>query len=350
MLGDISAAGYTIAIEVISIMILVSGISLGIGYAADEKKLKEFGRSELYQSIINGVIVGSLVLAFSTGGIFSNAINGTVANVSYSPCVPPLSYNDAICFAHDYLTGLAPIGVGNVQYPSITDSVLGLLIPTSLLYSGLGILSAVSVNLGFVSFSLNNLISPAMHQLSYIISALTFALIGIQTQDALLRVVAGVATPLLLPIGVILRSFYPTRKLGGGIMAITIALFVVFPLSYLLDANITASYSQSMTPSAINSTIQSLNGAETQTFSNVSSTSSSSNSIGAELSQRFSSIINPIVSGAESLINKMTGDLAMLIVEVFFLPAFSLILTAISARELARLLGSEISFGRFNIF
>ena len=46
--------GYEISVYVISIMIAISGISLGIGYAFNEKRFKEFGKEELYQSVTDG--------------------------------------------------------------------------------------------------------------------------------------------------------------------------------------------------------------------------------------------------------------------------------------------------------
>ena len=49
-------------------------------------------------------------------------------------------------------------------------------------------------------------------------------------------------------------------------------------------------------------------------------------------------------------IQSIVDYLALLIVEVVFLPLLSIILTIISARELARIMGSEISFGRFDVF
>ena len=52
----------------------------------------------------------------------------------------------------------------------------------------------------------------------------------------------------------------------------------------------------------------------------------------------------------ESLISQIINMVTIVIVEAFFLPIFSLILTVVSARELAKILGSELSFGKFDIF
>ena len=66
---------YEISLGLIAIMLAVSGMILGLGYATDDKKLKEFGREELLQSLINGAIVGALLVAFGSGGFFTVLIN-----------------------------------------------------------------------------------------------------------------------------------------------------------------------------------------------------------------------------------------------------------------------------------
>ncbi len=125
-----STSGYNIAIVVLSIMISISGIVLGVGYAMDDRRVKSFAKGELYQSLLSGALLGALIIAFGSGGIVNSFIGSNVVNMGYHTCTAPLNYNGAICFAHDYLAGLYPISVGNASFPSITDSVLALLLPT----------------------------------------------------------------------------------------------------------------------------------------------------------------------------------------------------------------------------
>ena len=67
------AYGFSIAVYVIGIMLAIAGISLGIGYAANKRSLKEFGKEEIYQSVINGVLVGSMLILFSQNGIVNRS-------------------------------------------------------------------------------------------------------------------------------------------------------------------------------------------------------------------------------------------------------------------------------------
>jgi len=337
--------GYSIAVSVIAIMMSIGGIVFGLGYAFDNKKLKDFGWNELIQSVINGVIVGALFFAFSSHGAIAQAINDVVisSNVS-ATCQGYMSNNYAICFAYNYLVGLSPVKINGSSYLSLLDSSLALLIPISLLYMGLGVLSSVQLNLGLFSIGLSAALGPILSQQKYIIEALIFAIIGIYTQATLLNVVAVVALPLLLPIGIILRTLYVTRRLGGAIMAIAIGLFAVFPLTYLLDAQVSATFSTALNQSNLNSV-----SIQTQSLQSLVSEGTFASNTQQE-SSIFSSIsnaANDLVNSFINLFKKEADYVAMLIVNVFFMPLLSVMLTIISIREFARLFGTEIDLGKF---
>ena len=339
--------GYNIAIDVIAIMLGVGGIILGLGYAMDDRKLKAFGREEILQSVINGVIVGALFLFFSPGGLGIGVVNGLVAGSNANAvCQGFMKVNYAICFAHNYLVGLTPVTINGHSYPSLLDDSLGLLIPVSATYVILAIVSSVKLGIGVASISFASVMAPLLSQESFIITTLTFAIMSIYTQSALLEVIAVVAVPLLLPVGIVLRTFYFTRRLGGAIIAIAVGLFTVFPLTYLLDAQITANYSNGTNQTSIGSFTSLASSLNVSVSSLYNATNSSSRGLLASLSSK----ISEGVSGLEEGISKLIKFVAMLLVEVFFFPVFSVILTTISIRELARILGSEVSFGRFDIF
>ncbi len=338
--------GYAIAVSIIGIMIAAGGIILGLGYALDDKKLKEAGRGELLQSMINGVIVGTLILAFSTGGVVVSLVNSIVTMPSTSSCTGALSTNYAICFAYNYLSGLTATTVNGVQHQDLLGSALTLLTPLSLLYVVLGVIGALKIGIGVVSFSFSGLLNPVLSQLNYAISAIVFAITGIEVQAVLLKFIGLTAVPVLLPVGIVLRTFYFTRRLGGAIMAVAIGLFAVFPLTYLLDAQLASGYSNMINQNGINSLIAN----STQVKQALSTESMQSNTISLGFLNPVLGVLEPIVNEIENAIEKLLDYIALLIVEVFFLPTFSLILTIISIREFARILGTEVSFGKFDVF
>ena len=334
--------GYSIAVVILTIMLMMGGIIYGIGIASDSRKLKDFGKDEILQTAINGVIVGTLIIALSPGGIIGTMINGIISNTSHGLNCAAFNSNYAICFAHNYLVGVST-NINGSTFPSLLDAALGLLIPTATAYGIIGTFSSISLSVGLASISFKAILSPILTEETYIISALTFSIISIYIQSALLEVISIITLPLLLPIGVVLRTFYPTRKLGGSIIAFSIGLFLVFPLTYLLDAQITYNYS---------SVTAAKSAADILSYSKSISGNIFSMNRNSSISAYMSGILNLASNFFSSfliLVSNILKEVALLVIEVFFMPAFSIILTVISTREFAKILGSEISFGKFDI-
>jgi hypothetical protein len=343
---------YEISVYLITIMIAVSGIILGLGYAIDDKKLKDFGRTELLQSLINSAIVGLLFVAFSSTGFFTLLIN-TIANAQYyaASCPAYMSSNYAICFAYNYLIGVSPVGINGSSHLSLMDTSLPLLAALSVSYTTLSLVSSIQLSVGFISVGLTSVLTPLLTQMNYLINAITLAIMGIEAQAVLLEFIAITAVPVLLPVGIVLRSLYFTRKLGGAIIAIAIGLFGVFPLTYLLNAELTNNYFSTASNYTAASLISSLNNMKSSIVGSVSSLSGARNSTTSNgLLSSITGILGGLAGSAEALFEEIANLVALLVIEIFFLPAFSLILTAISIKEFARILGSEVSFGRLYMY
>ncbi len=337
---------YSVAVGLIGIMLSVCGIILGIGYAIDDRRLKEFGKSEMYQAVINGVIVGSLITAFGAGGFFTIMLNGMVGNAGISAaCEQSMSGNYAICFAYDYLAGLNPIVINNITYPTLIETSAGLLVPISVLYASLGLLSSMKLSIGIITIGFSSALTPVLTALNYVLEILTTAVISIEVQAVLLKFISFVAMPVLLPVGMVLRTLYVTRRLGGAIMAIAIGLFAVFPMSYVLNAAMASNYYSSISNGAITSFVNTEIGTSGGILSSAESVPSKPSNQSSFSIGYFTGAINGLVQGFQGFINQLLSIVALIIIEVFFLPIFSLVITAISIRELARILGSEISFG-----
>lgn len=339
--------GYDIAISIVAIMLGVSGIILGLGIAFDDKKLKNFGKEEIMQSIISGVIVGSLFLFFSPAGLGTSIINNIVSgNGASASCSGFIDINSAVCFAYNYLVG-SGFTINGVHYQSLIGDATTLLIPLSLIYVGLALLSSVGLSLGVISLNFTQVLAPALSQLGFIIKSLTFAIIGIYVQSTLLEVISVITVPLLLPTGIVLRAFYLTRKLGGAIIAISIGLFAVYPLTYLLDAQITANFSSTVANQSI---FQAITSQASSIQNSIFGAQPSGNTINVGLLQLIFNGISQLASAISAVVNQIADTIAILVVEVFFFPTFSVILTIVSIRELAKLLGSDVHLGKYNIF
>ncbi len=193
-----------------------------------------------------------------------------------------------------------------------------------------------------ISVSFASVLNPIISQIQYFIKALTAISISALVQSSLLSVVAASAITLILPTGLLLRTFYPTRKIGGFLIAVAIGMYVIFPMTYVLNAGILNTYSINSS----NSTIVQLSGSagniEAQVFS-ISGTPRIG-VIGAIVNAINS--IGPVFSG---VVNTIIGIISYFILAAFILPAFSLILTTISIKELSSIFGSEISFSLFDM-
>ncbi|MGC8647640.1 MAG: hypothetical protein ACP5SA_02345 [Candidatus Micrarchaeia archaeon] len=336
---------YSIAIALLSIMFSVGGILLGLGFALNDKKLRQFGQDELIQTIINSAILGIIFLIFLPNGFAMKIIEEMLSGANLNAtCEQMLSSNPAICFASAYLVGSSPIRINGVAFQSLLAVSTEMLASVSTAYVAVAIISAIKLNF-IVGISLSALFAPLLNQLSRLITMLTTAIIGIEAQAILLKFIALTAVQLILPVGMLLRIVYFTRRLGGALIAIAIGLFCVMPLTYAFNAELTYNYSTYSNETAITNLATLLNetgqnaGSGLQGYSGAN-LANNSNSTG--IVSGFISFAGKIYSMFMNAIKKVLNFVALLIVEVFLLPLFSAVLTVISIREIARILGSEV--------
>ncbi len=337
----IDAGAYNIAIDLVAMMLAISGIVLGIGFAIEDKRLKDIGRAELQQAIINGAVVGLLISAFGGNGFVTIIINSIASSTQLvATCQGFMSSNYALCFAYNYLVGTSQVSINGIAYLPLIETAFGTLAGIASVYVGLGFIGAVNIGSALIGASLGGMINPMLNQLGYVIGALGASIISIEAQGILLKFVALTAMQILLPVGIILRITYVTRKLGSAIMAIAIGLFAVLPLTYVLNAELVAGYT-----GALNSTT--ISTFELNTSSVANGIEIDVSKISATNSTGVTTVLDTVMNSVDAVAKQLLNLVAQIIIQVFFLPVLGLILTAISIRELARVLGSEVSFGRF---
>jgi len=331
------SVGYAVSVALIGIMLSISGIILGIGFALNSKKLKEVGKQELGQSVLNGILVGSLLMLFAGNGVVSSLINTlTLQNGTSISCTGMLTGNIAICFAYNYLVGPSAYTFMGTSNMSVLSLATYLLMVVYALYAVLGIFSTF--------------LGPMLGQLRYISQALSAIAVSATVQASILAFVAVSALTLIMPLGIILRTFYPTRKLGGLLIALAIGLYVVLPLSYVFDAMVEHSFSQAY---AYNYTQIQVSAKSLQSSILSSNTILSSNITGilnVGILGSVASFITSLLSSIANIVNMLLNEIAYLIVYAFIMPIFSALITIVSIRELAELLGSDASIlSRLNL-
>ena len=210
----------------IGVAIVCSIIALAamIGRAFNLPEIKAFANNEIKQAVISVLLIASLIalVAFFDQTAYY-AIQGSDLPVDCSggqPCY--------VAAAKAYLTTLIDIGKGyakdNMQesIEKMRRSTYGYNINANIIY----LLYA-----GFsIRFNAGDSLVAERHgalfsQTSKILASLT-------AQRYFIDVVAFGIAPLFLLLGIVLRTFFFTRKLGGLLLALAISLFIIYPLTY----------------------------------------------------------------------------------------------------------------------
>ncbi len=338
----LSGYGLFIAVSLLAIMISAGAIAFAIGIATGNRRLQEAGKEELNQCLINGLLISGFAVLFLPSGIMQSVI-GSLTSGTSSSCPTYMLANPAICFAQGYLSG-SGYTFGSAHYQSVLSQSSELILGLLSLNTVLGLLASLKITILIATIDLSSVLYPVISQVQFFIKALSTVSIGALVQSSILSAISVCATTAILPTGLILRTFYPTRQLGGFLIATSIGLYVVFPLTYVLDASIISSYQQGISNSSLSSLSSSASGLD----SYVSGISARTNSTTAFLSG-ISSYLSQISADASSLISALSNYLSYLILATFILPAFSIVLTSISVKELSAILGSEITFNMFDV-
>ncbi|MCK4714217.1 MAG: hypothetical protein KAT35_01475 [Candidatus Aenigmarchaeota archaeon] len=79
-------------------------------------------------------------------------------------------------------------------------------------------------------------LQPVLNYTTLVLNFIAPALVLIMVIIELLRYIQFGMLNILLPIGIICRCFSPLRDFGGALMGISIALFLFFPLTFVINA------------------------------------------------------------------------------------------------------------------
>lgn len=334
--------GFGIAVAVLTIMIAVGGMAFGVGYAMNSRRLKDFGREELEQCIVNGALIGIFFTLFLPSGPISSLISSVTTGLS-AQCPGYMAANSAMCFSYAYLSG-SGYYLDGVSHASILTQSTDLIIGLFSINGILGLIGSLNVNVFGVGLSLTQVMAPILFQLQFMIKALSTVVASVLIQSSILAAISIVSVAVLLPLGVILRTFYPTRRLGGFLIGTVIGLYVVLPLTYVLDASVLNSYSAGIS----NSTIVNMTNSATSLNSYLSNSSILSEISGSALTG-IEDASKSVISAFSYFANAMMGYLSYLVLAAFVLPGFSLAMTYVSIKEFSSLLGSEISFNLLDV-
>lgn len=314
--------GMQVAVIVITISIVLSGILIGLGRALGYTKVERFGLDELVQSILNAAIVGALAIIIETVKAISTSLTKTTCSTA----------GDAIAELGCILTNTSSNSFILLQEILKANNLVGFY-QTMVLELGTITIQPFA-NLEAVSSVLTN--QSAILSVILILINLNSQIVGFFSQNALV---------LFLPIGLILRSFFATRKVGGFLIGISIGIYVLYPAFVL-------SFSP---PDLTNATAQLLDFNSNPLYATIPLIDLNTNGAIAEKLDNLTTGSN--VSFGENItyvadlpgsLTKITQSnanaISQLLMYGVFAPFFSLIITLVFIKELANALGGEYSF------
>ncbi|MBI5036165.1 hypothetical protein HZC09_02370 [Candidatus Micrarchaeota archaeon] len=201
-----------LAIAAATLSLLVVGGAFCLGAVFDSRWLKAWARNEFFQVCVSCILMASL-LAFAVGlNAFSQDLTGG---------------QEPITFARGYLSAMnADISVYSAEVSAFTLVVSALRdVEVSIEPLGVGVSAKPLAGL-------NSVVNDA----EFILSALSFIRLSNEIQEHLFVFIEATMMYYFLPVGVILRTFPLTRRVGAFMMAVAVGLYFVLPLTYVFNA------------------------------------------------------------------------------------------------------------------
>lgn len=328
-------AGMGIAVIVVTASIVLAGILIGLGRAFGYKRIEHFGVEELIQSIINAAIIGSFA-----------AIVALVASVSSS------LVTDSCNAASVALQLQCSLSNVNAALLSMMEGLMRLL----------GMLSyyqTLSMDFGAFSILPFSNLSSVSGALSMQLLALNLAMILVSLNMQITSFISQNVLAILFPTGLVLRTFFASRKVGGFLIGLAIGLYLFYPTFVLIfpdpvpDINNATTAMESFNNNtyyapvpivdlndnyAIAGKMDVMSGRCGGVGSNMSNGSRCFN-----LTSAIPNTTSTDLSGDLTYIAKADSDaISRAMLYSVIAPLFSLLVTAVFVKELSSLLGSEI--------
>ncbi len=335
--------GVEIAVTVVFASILLAAIMIGLGRALQYKRIESFGIEELIQSIINAAIIGAFA-----------AVTELVASISSTIVTP-------ICQEGNVIEQLICV------LSSVNDMLFSMFKELVQIMNLVGYYQSISLDFGaFMITPFENLatLSGVLSTQLFTLNALII-LVSLNIQVG--SFIGENAMGLLFPVGLVLRTFFATRKVGGFLIALSLGLFIFFPTFIMIfpdpqpNANESALLMQNFTNNSFYATppIIDLNDnyaiagkfdilsgrCKQQNTTNITNVTSNCNETLvlyniSNLSANNTSV--DFTSDITEIVQSNNNVLAKVLLYSVLAPVFSLLITVVFVKELATILGSEV--------
>ncbi|MBU0591291.1 hypothetical protein KKD40_03675 [Candidatus Micrarchaeota archaeon] len=345
--GTTGGAAFDIAVYIMVSMLVLVGIAYLISRVFVNRKLEDWAKQEFLKVFISAAIVGGLVfLMHPQLGVITQAFNSLTPTddpgAGLISCGADAGLPDGtpLCYAYQYL-GMLQLKIFGIMAGIFAVNLV------------LDIISKIAIDVIIVEVTPLGGLASIVQVLNSALQSLFFLGVFVRVEMALLQFINSTSLNIFLPIGVVLRTFFATRRLGGALIALSVGMYIVFPLAISLNA---VSVSEMRTDAFANfttfvSTIETLDPFTQFTDDPVTGETHSiaSPDDWANYIDSFTESKAALDTAVAGLPETLITILSSLLVEIVFLPVLSVILTIIAIKELAALFGSEISLARFEV-
>ncbi len=173
-------------------------------------------------------------------------------------------------------------------------------------------------------------LSALMTILNFLVNAVAICLLVTIAQIVVLKIINVGMLSILLPIGVVCRSFPITRKFGGALMAIAIGLFVAYPFMLMLNFVVLGQPTSVESVSVWRDVLEALKSS----IPSIAVSAVTGNIMVAVFT--IESLI------ADFFLSRAISQIATVIFAAFLLPAINSIIIIAVVRDLSRALGEEV--------
>ena len=326
--------GMEIATLVVTASIVLAGILIGVGRGFAYKRLEAFGLEELVQSIINAAIIGGFAAIVAL-------VNEISASIVEETCGTGSVIEQTVCVME-----------------SSSASLFSLFQETVKLTNTLGYYQSLTLDFGFLAVQpFTNLDTMStLFSLQIILIQLLIVLVELNVQ--IMSFIGENALLLLFPIGLVLRTFFVTRKIGGFLIGLSIGLYLLYPSFIMIfpdpveevnaaTANATVFNDKAYYSAApivdLNDDYALAGKLDVMSGRCFGSNSSLCTNETIGLDREEVDFVGDITMIAQQ--NSIT--IAKVLLYLILAPLFSLIITIIFVKEMTRVLGGEIGLGTF---
>ena len=317
------SANFDLAITAAAISIIIGGILFGVGLGFSIRRLRLLGAEEIGQGIISAAMLGCIIS-------FALLLQSTFSSISLAAPPPCPQIASPTSSPHAYLScNLAALELSQRELASLLFRASDIT----------GFASTLSLSLGVVSSQPFFALQSYSQQLSGASSLLLIASAISFLELELSSFIQVSALAVFLPAGLLLRTFFATRKLGAAAMAIAIAAYAVYPLLFTYTFSVSGTQREiaaaSSAASSFDAKFASLPLLE------LDETSAVKGKISELSSGDFGGEAQPILPSAMRALSLSLADLAIY-------PMLALAVSFVAALELYRLLSAPIFLPYFS--